>query len=88
MGVHGEWIKFVFMGHTASGKTGMWTITDVGDNVLGKIKWHGPWRKYCFYPDPDTIWEENCLDTVATFIKEQTWVQRTQKFTETDDAAE
>jgi len=36
--------------------------------VLGKIKWHAPWRKYCFFPEGNTIWDLNCLKEVNDFI--------------------
>ena len=39
--------------------------------ILGEIKWHGPWRQYCFFPSPDahTVWNNRCLDDVQVVIK-------------------
>ena len=39
---------------------------------LGQIKWYGAWRKYCFYPNSNTIWDNKCLIEVLDFIKEYT----------------
>lgn len=35
---------------------------------LGEIKWNGAWRKYCFYPAPDTLWDTLCLQSIVDFI--------------------
>lgn len=35
---------------------------------LGDVKWNGAWRKYCFYPAPDTLWDSGCLQCVVDFI--------------------
>lgn len=72
MGAPGEWIRFEFYGNTASGKTGLWDVVDSGDNIIGRVRWHGPWRKYVFAPETLTIWEENCLETVSKFLEAQT----------------
>jgi hypothetical protein len=37
--------------------------------VLGEIKWHGPWRKYCFFPENNILFDSNCLKEVTTFIE-------------------
>lgn len=36
---------------------------------LGFIKWHGPWRQYCFFPECDTVFNKGCLNDVNDFIK-------------------
>ena len=39
------------------------------DDILGEIYWNGPWRQYCFYPEPQCVWSTSCLDTVVEFTK-------------------
>lgn len=41
-----------------------------GDYILGHIKWYGSWRQYCFFPEPNTTWNRDCMDYVIAFIKE------------------
>jgi hypothetical protein len=53
-----------------SGKTFTWDIFS-GALLIGQIKWHGPWRKYCFFPEGDTLWDKNCLQEVCGFIERQ-----------------
>jgi len=36
---------------------------------LGLITWHGAWRQYVFAPNEKTIWSQDCLEDVRTFIK-------------------
>lgn len=37
-------------------------------NEIGIIKWYGAWRKFCFFPHPDTIWDEKCLTALNNFL--------------------
>ena len=32
------------------------------NDEIGIIKWYGAWRKYCFFPNEDTIWDKKCLE--------------------------
>jgi len=37
---------------------------------IGKIMWYAPWRQYCFFPEPETVWSRSCLDEVNAFINQ------------------
>lgn len=68
-----SWIEFRLTGQSDSGKTYVWSVmTSDGRINLGTIKWFSNWRKYAFYPNPDTIWEQDCLTEIATFIVNKT----------------
>ena len=50
-------------------KTSIWHCrNDRSDDLLGEIKWYGPWRQYCFYPVPETIFNVGCLEDINHFI--------------------
>jgi len=52
-------------------KTQVWhIISKKWGNVLGVIRWYGPWRQYVFYPEKDTIWNKDCLDDVKNFLQD------------------
>lgn len=36
---------------------------------IGEIKWFSRWRKYCLYPDLDTIWDEKCIKDILEFLE-------------------
>lgn len=38
------------------------------NNCLGQIRWFSSWRKFCFYPNMDTIWDNKCLCEVVEFL--------------------
>jgi hypothetical protein len=62
------------------GKTGVWNVVSQNHgNVLGEVKWFGPWRQYCFFPGRATIWNKTCLADVETFIKDQMAARRQAK---------
>lgn len=35
---------------------------------LGKIKYNNRWRKYCFYPIDETVFDDKCLTDIVNFI--------------------
>ncbi len=50
--------------------TAMYSVTnkDHGD-VLGVIKWYGPFRQYSFIPSSDCVFERTCLRDIASFCE-------------------
>lgn len=78
-----KWIRFEEVPGT-NGKTRRWNVLTVDGGVcLGVVKWHGAWRKYAFFPTPQTLFEEDCLRDIAQALAEATaavratWRQRT-----------
>lgn len=47
-----------------------------GGARLGRVSWYSPWRRYVFAPEADTIFEEDCLRDIATFVAVMTEEQR------------
>ncbi len=68
-----EWLSFDYVGPSKSGKTSIWQVNNkVTGGWLGEIKWHGPWRKYCFFPLSGTLFEQFCLIDIAWFLDKAT----------------
>lgn len=36
--------------------------------LLAEIKWYAPWRKYCFFPEDDIVFDNKCLKEILDFI--------------------
>ena len=51
-----------------TGKTGIYSVRNHGGDNLALIRWHGAWRKYCFYPIECTIFDVKCLTEINEFI--------------------
>lgn len=80
MAVKSKWTHFKAAGRSPSGKTRVWNVESSHSHVdIGEIKWYGPWRQYCFFPDEYTIYERQCLRDIATFCEEATSKQRRRK---------
>lgn len=63
-----KWLKFEHTRNSKSGKTKIWEVLTTYDNsLLGIISWFGRWRKYSFYPAPNTVFEKDCLRDIADF---------------------
>lgn len=64
-----RWIDFVKMKKPVSRKTDIWqVVAKDGGVLLGLISWYAPWRKYCFYPEINCIFETTCLQDIVGFI--------------------
>ena len=51
-----------------------WIVNKHDDIELGSIEWTGKehWRRYAFFPRPDTMYEEVCLRDIAAFCEAKT----------------
>jgi hypothetical protein len=79
--IKGSYIWFV-KGESPGKKTNIYQVQSrVGESfiVIGFIKWHGPWRKYCYFPQPETIYDKGCMREIANFCDDETekhmWVR-------------
>ena len=76
-----QWIQFVEL--PPNPKTRRWRVDPRGGGyALGEVRWHGPWRKYCFFPAPQCVFEEQCLRDLITFCTHQTQAHRAAAHTQ------
>ncbi len=67
--LEGRWIT-AFEGLSDTGKTKRLVVVAKKDGTrLGEIRWAGAWRKYAFFPEPSTYYENDCLRDIAGFIE-------------------
>lgn len=66
-----SWIKFKLL--VKKTKTNVWAVVTTYDKpiTLGVIKWHCLWRKYAFFPEDDTLYEQQCLKDIINFMDKQ-----------------
>ena len=58
-----------FWGADPNPKTARFRVlTTEGAVNLGAIQWHGAWRCYAFFPEPDTLFEPKCLGEIQQFL--------------------
>jgi len=75
-----KWIQFQIVARPADKKTDTFNvIPNDGGVSLGYVKFYGAWRKYCFFPNPYTIFEQDCLRDIAIFCEQQTAQWRISK---------
>lgn len=70
-----SYLTFKHKEFSKSGKTQIFDVFSGPESneayLLGQVKWYGPWRKYCFFPNGATIFDKNCLTEIINFIEEQ-----------------
>lgn len=53
--------------------TKLWHVdTTNGNQEVGIVKWHGAWRKYCFFASEGTLFDKDCLRMLADFCEQKT----------------
>lgn len=63
-----QYVKFIEFSRTA--KTVWWSCRNIrSDAELGIIKWHGPWRRYCYSPLCQAVYSAGCLADIQDFIE-------------------
>lgn len=68
-----KWIEFELAPTPEGQKTQRFNLVAKESRiVLGEIKWFGRWRKYCFFPAPDMVFEQDCLRDVSLFMEQRT----------------
>lgn len=65
-------------------KTRVWRVhprNAVGHDTsdIGSVQWYGRWRKYAFFPNFLTVFEEVCLREIASFCEEATRAHKAQR---------
>jgi hypothetical protein len=73
--------RFIFLEEWAyAGKTQVWAVrSHRSGDVLGEIRWYGPWRQYAFFPRVATIYNPDCLDLISRWTREKTTAHRRAK---------
>ena len=64
-----KYIHFVKLEQKA--KTSVWACcNNRSGSELGQIKWYGPWRQYCFFPEMEMVFSASCLEDINDFIEQ------------------
>ena len=64
-----KWINFSLYENT--GKTGKYHVLtkDYHPIKLGEVKWFSRWRQYAFFPEPETVYEKQCMGDIVNFME-------------------
>lgn len=72
-----KWVSFQVEDRRLGAKTDVWHVWSLQNpKHLGLVKWFAAWRRYAFFPAPETIFEQDCLRDIAAFIEAETTKQR------------
>lgn len=65
-----EYTWIVFTEQPQTGKTKIFDIVNKEyQQTIGQIKWYSGWRRYCFFPKDDCVFEVDCLTDITSFLK-------------------
>jgi hypothetical protein len=64
-----KYIRIEEVGLSKSGKTRVYRVWNFHHNLdCGAIKWHGGFRKYCFFPSDGFLFDGDCLRLIANAL--------------------
>lgn len=62
-----KWIVLSAVVNT--GKTIVYNCSNKENRVLlGQVKWYGAFRKYSFFPEPNMVFESQCMRDIVSFM--------------------
>lgn len=54
-------------------RTTVWTCrNNRTGGELGRVRWYGPWRQYCYFPGAQAVYSGGCLKDICSFLAELT----------------
>lgn len=59
--------------------TRIWAVRNLRDIELGRVSWYAAWRKYCFVPAANCVFDHACLHAIAEFCEQQTGLHKEEK---------
>jgi len=64
-----KWIRFDLQPKKADAKTQVYNVANKENgSYIGQVKWNSGWRKYCFFPQPNCLFESDCLSDIVKFL--------------------
>ena len=66
--------RFKFV-HFVLTETKVWgTVWSCRSNAnewqIGQVYWYPRWRRYCYFPTEETVYDVGCLEDIVVFIRE------------------
>jgi len=77
--VNSKWIRFSDISYQyPEFKTKVWQVITIAlpNDVIGIVRWYGPWRQYCFVPAENTVYNAECLRDIAQFCQESRLIRQ------------
>lgn len=74
--IESKWLNFVKQEVAAGRKTLIYHVETKNGTSLGSVAWYSQWRKYCFFPVEDTLYDPECLNDIAKFVQSMTDMHR------------
>lgn len=69
MKTHYEYIHFEKIAEKP--KTSIWLcLRNRNNEELGKVKWYGSWRQYCYFSKGMAVYNKGCLSDIIDFIQQ------------------
>jgi hypothetical protein len=62
-----KWIEFIEI--EPKPKTRVYEVRNKeNQTLLGHIKFYAPFRKYSFFPEPNMVFEQDCMQVITGFL--------------------
>lgn len=73
-----KWIRFDQIPYSGKTKKYRCVNKEFGSEI-GIVMWYGAFRKYSFLPNPNMVFESQCLKDIASFLESLMLERKTEK---------
>ena len=74
-----SYLTIIEQGPLPNRVTKIFSVQSKTGGQLGVIMWYAAWRRYCFYPLPETVLDAACLREITAFIESEMEARDVQK---------
>jgi hypothetical protein len=64
----GKYLTVRLLSPKTGAVTSTWELLSSGGDMLGIIKWYSAWRQYVLFPQPETVFNSECLKDITAFL--------------------
>lgn len=68
--IDSPYLRFEEIKPVSPRKTEIWGVYSIRGLPLGQIRWFGRWRQFTFWPEPSTVFNSECMNTIRMFTDE------------------
>ena len=72
MPIESKYLTFIHIRNSPSNKTKIIHVFNKTNEIfLGVVSWFAAWRKYCFEPESEMVFDSNCLQDIKDFLDKE-----------------
>ena len=64
-----KWMRFIEVDKPDRKTRVVACVNRRSGRLIAYLAWYGPWRQYCLYPEPQTVFNTSCIESITAALK-------------------